>query len=299
LASLSKTRGLDSTRFSFAGRLLTGGGHGTAKGSGKKIGEPASAVDKIPPVTRYPAFADRKDMFPRHPWIPLAALAFSLPAGADFKASATFASDYVYRGYSKSRGNPVLQGNLDYGHESGVYGGFWVSQVGFDDRGYEDRAEVELNPYLGWATELAKDWRLDLSAGRYVYAGKVYGRNSDYNEFYTSLHYRDLVTARVAFAYDAYNRKATTFAYELLARYSVLDTLQLSAGLGFNQASQLLGYNNFYWNAGLTWYAHRYVSVDLRYVDSDTGNHGSGYTHGYFSPRGLEQHYLFSLSMGF
>jgi uncharacterized protein (TIGR02001 family) len=229
----------------------------------------------------------------------LAALAFTLLARADLKGSATLASDYVYRGYSKSRGNPVLQGNLDYGHESGFYGGLWVSQVSFDDKGDRDRAEVELNPYLGWATELAEHWRIDFSANRYVYTGKVFGQNSDYNEFVGALHYRDLVTARVAFAYDAYNRKAMTFDYELVGRYSVLDNLQLSAGFGFYQASQLLEYNNFYWNAGLIWYVNRYVSVDLRYVDSNVKDQDIDSEEGFSSLRGLENHYLFSLSIGF
>lgn len=229
----------------------------------------------------------------------LAAFTFSPPAGADFKASATLASDYVYRGYSKNRGNPVLQGNLDYEHESGFYGGLWVSQVGFDDKGYEDRAEVELAPYLGWATDLTEDWRFDLSANRYVYAGRVFGQNSDYNEFVGALHCRDLVTARVAFAYDAYNREATTFDYELLGRYSVFDNLQWSAGLGFYQAFQLFEYDNFYWNAGLTWYVNRHVSVDLRYVDSSIKGGKTYSDGGFLSPRGLAHRYLFSLSVGF
>lgn len=242
---------------------------------------------------------DRKDMTLHRSWTILAAFAFSLPAGADLKGSMTVASDYVYRGYSKSRGNPVVQGNLDYGHDSGFYGGFWVSQVNFDDKGYGDRAQVELNPYLGWATTLAEQWRADFSAARYLYAGKVRGRGADYNELYAALHYSDRVTARVAYAYDAYDRKATTLAYELLGRYSLLDSLRLSAGVGFNQAAELHEYNSFFWNAGLTWYANRNVSVDLRYVDSSVANHGAVATHGYFSLGNLQHRYVFSLSVGF
>jgi uncharacterized protein (TIGR02001 family) len=232
-------------------------------------------------------------------WILLALLAFSLPAGADFKGSVSLLSNYFYRGYSKSRGDPVLQGNLDYEHESGFFGGLWVSEVSFDDKGYADRAEVELNPYLGWTGEPAENWRVDLSANRYVYAGKVFGQTSDYNEFIGALHYRDLATARVAFAHDAYNRKATTFDYELVGRYSVRDNLQLSAGLGFYQAAQLLEYNNLYWNVGLTWYVNRYVSIDLRYVDSNVKYQETDSEEGFLSPRGVEHRYLFSLSVGF
>ncbi|MEI6270363.1 MAG: hypothetical protein WCP01_15915, partial [Methylococcaceae bacterium] len=40
-------------------------------------------------------------------------LGFS-PANADWHGDLSFRSDYVYRGYSKSQGNPVVQGLIDY-----------------------------------------------------------------------------------------------------------------------------------------------------------------------------------------
>src|SRR5690606_38421885 len=133
------------------------------------------------------------------PWL-LFAL-FSMPALAEFKGSATFATDYVYRGYTKSMNNPVGLGNLEYEHELGLYAGLWVAPVSFDDEYRNDRAQVEIKPYLGWATKFAKNWKFDLAASRYLYDGKVFGRDADYNEFYGSLLYRDLLSARVAFAY--------------------------------------------------------------------------------------------------
>lgn len=69
--------------------------------------------------------------------------------------------------------------------------------------------------------------------------------------------------------------------------------------MSFNQVSRLLGYNNSSWNAGLARYARRHLSAGPRHVDSDAENRGGGYAHGYFSPRGLEQYYPFSLSVGF
>jgi uncharacterized protein (TIGR02001 family) len=223
----------------------------------------------------------------------------SAPVQAELKGSLTFASDYFYRGYSKSRGNPVLQANLEYEHDSGWFGGMWVSQVSFDDKAYADRAQAELNPYFGWGAKIGDDWRVELSAGRYLYAGKIFGRSADYNEFYAGLHYGDLLTARLAVAYDAYNRKATTLAYELLGRYSLLDNVQLSAGLGFNQAQDLFDYDNFYWNAGITWYPTRFLSLDIRYVDADSYRFHGPYSRGFFAPHNLDQRYLFSISAGF
>lgn len=223
------------------------------------------------------------------------------PAWADFKASASFTTDAVYRGYSKSRNNPAFAGNLEYEHGSGIYGGLWVAQVSFDDKGYSDRANVEINPYLGWTYPLAEGWRTDLSASGYVYDGKLFGLASNYGEFAGALHFRDFVTARIAYAHDAYGRKASTFAYELTGRYSPADDWQLSAGLGFYQASELLHGDSFYWNAGLTWYPSRYVAADLRYVDTTAGGYSGsgGGTYHEFHPRPLDRPVLFTLSVGF
>lgn len=229
-----------------------------------------------------------------------ACFAFSLAVDAgEFNGSATITSDYAYRGYSKSRGNPAAQGNLEYSHKSGIYTGLWLSQVSFDNKSVSDRATVELNPYIGWTVDLSEDWRTDLSAGRYIYAGKIAGLDADYNEFHTALHYRDLLSARLSIAYDAYNLKATTLNYELVSRYNLLDTLKLSAGLGLNQAHQLFDANYFYWNAGFTWNVIKHIAVDLRYIDSSLNLVETTYTDNYFNLQPLSNHYLLSLSAGF
>jgi uncharacterized protein (TIGR02001 family) len=240
------------------------------------------------------------DMTIQRLWVLLVpfTLSMSVYAGG-LNGSVTFVSDYAYRGYSKSRGNPVVQGNLEYAHQSGLYGGLGISPVSFDDKAQGNHALVELNPYIGWTLDLSEHWRTDFSVGRYIYAGKINGQNADYNEFYSALHYRDLLTARLAFAYDAYNQNATTLTYELLGRYSLLDTLILSTGLGFNQASQLFDFNYFYWNTGLTWHLNSYVAVDLRYIDSNLNHAEAASADGYLSPHRLRDRYLLSLSMGF
>lgn len=204
----------------------------------------------------------------------LLCLALTAPVhGGEFGASASLASDYAYRGYTKSRGNPVLQGNLSYTANSGVYAGVWVSGVSFDDKPYRARSGGEIYPYLGWGKSWSDDWRTDLSVARYVFDDGIFGRGSDYDEFYGALHWRDRFTARIAFAHDAYNRSAKTFAYELTWRHRPWDRVQLSAGLGFNQAYELLHYDYFYWNAGLSVYLNRHVTLDVRYVDANLDVH--------------------------
>ncbi len=65
------------------------------------------------------------------------------PVKAEWHGELRFTSNYVYRGYSKSQGNPVAQGLIDYEHNSGWFGGLGLSQVTIDNRSNLDHAEVE------------------------------------------------------------------------------------------------------------------------------------------------------------
>jgi len=56
-------------------------------------------------------------------------------------------SDYRYRGISRSEGNPVVQGNVDWVHSSGFYAGVWASNVDFNESG---PGYVEVAPYGGY-----------------------------------------------------------------------------------------------------------------------------------------------------
>ena len=176
-------------------------------------------------------------------------------------------SNYFYRGYSKSGNSPTVRANIDYTHSSGVFGGLWVSRVDFQDKADADPSGVEFYPYVGYSHKLSAQWRLEGSVARYIYAGKIFGKDSDYNEYTVSAHYSDLLTARVDVADDAYNRGDTTVNYEISGRYPLGDRLSISAGLGLNQSQSALEYNWLYWNAGISWF-FKYGALDLRYVDA-------------------------------
>lgn len=218
---------------------------------------------------------------------------------ADWRGDIRFLSDYVYRGYSKSRGNPIVQGNIDYQGNSGWFAGLGVSQARFDDQQYADRAEIEMKPYLGWSLPLATDWRTELSVTGYIYDNKVFNHSANYAEFHASLHYKDGLSATVSVAPDAYHRSAVVANYELAYRRDVLDTVQFSTGLGYHQAGQLLGHDYFYWNAGLSWFATPYLSLDVRYVDVALPNQDAEDHQNEFYPRQQENKYLFSVNLGF
>lgn len=225
---------------------------------------------------------------------------FACQAAAEWHANVKLLSDYLYRGYSKSRGNPVAQAGLNYSAESGWYAGLGLSQARFDDRLNPDRAELELTPQLGWTVPVTGAWRADLSVLGYVFDNKVFGLTSDYAELAAGLHYRDWFSAKASFAPNAYNRSVEIFNYETIARYDIRDDLQVSAGLGFHQAGALLGKDYFFWNAGLTWHLSANLAVDLRYVDvalQDEQHADAHYDD--FYPRVQENKFLFAVALGF
>lgn len=221
-------------------------------------------------------------------------------AEAEWHGQLTFLTDYLYRGYSKNRSNPVVQGQLDYQNTSGWFSGVGVSQISFDDRSYREYANVEIKPYIGLSYSIDADWRTELSVSGYIFDGKVFGKSADYAEFYVSLHYKDWISGTASAAPDAYQRDATVLNYELKYRRDILDNLQFSMGLGYFQAGALLDEDYFYWNAGTSWFMTSYLALDIRYVDVDLDDHhGSDIHHHEFYPRLQEDKYLFSVTLGF
>lgn len=238
-------------------------------------------------------------------WFCLSIGLFSLCFGgrfalADWHGRVNFLSDYIYRGYSKNRGNPLVQGHIDYQDDSGWFGGLSVSQVRFDDGKNVGRASVEIKPHLGWTWPVTAGWRAELAASAYIYDNKIFDHYANYAEVYISAHYQNWLSARVAIAPNAYQRQANVLNYELNYRRDILDTVQFSAGLGYNQAGALLGQDYFYWNTGVSWFLTNNLSVDFRYVDANLGFHESTeYHHDEFYPRPQDNKYLFSVTFGF
>jgi uncharacterized protein (TIGR02001 family) len=222
-----------------------------------------------------------------------------MKAHAEFSGQLRFLSNYVYRGYSKSDGGPIVQGNLDYEHSSGFYLGTWASMVDFGDERLEDHAHVEVTPYLGWNFDLAEDWRVDTVLTRYIFDGKVLEHSADYNEIYALLHFRDLLTGRFAVAFDAYGHGREIFNYELQTRYPLTDTLEVSASLGYEDAEQVLEYDYLYWNLGAKWHFHRNGAIDLRYYDSYHLDERLGQAHHRIGIPEIDNPIVISISVGF
>jgi uncharacterized protein (TIGR02001 family) len=219
---------------------------------------------------------------------------------ADWHGELNFRSDYIYRGYSKSRGTPVLQADIHYQSISNLFAGVGLSQASFD--GYST-TEMEIKPYVGLSQSIDRDWRFDVQAGAYFYDAKVFGHTANYVEFSVALNYQDWLGARFFVAPDAYERYALVKDYELYFRYPLSDACLFSTGLGYAEAKSLIGHDYFYWNSGFSWFLTENVALDLRYVDVNLDDYPkliySRYYPTAFYPRLMDNKFLFSISYGF
>lgn len=215
--------------------------------------------------------------------------------------SITGATDYIWRGYTKSNGKPVVQGNIDYEFISGIFLGSSVSTISFADQGYEDRSTLEFRPYLGFAYQLSDDWRFNAAWTRYLYDGKIFGRSVDYNDFYIYSHFRDLVTLNLNFSENSYNQNHMSFNPEITSRYPVSDSIELSGTLGYNKQKKTLSYDYLYWNSGMTLHFSRHIGIDVRYyggIYTSTTPHEMS-TGWQFSPHVVDHRAVFSMTIGF
>ncbi len=118
----------------------------------------------------------------------IAAAAAGLWAGtaqAEFSATVTATSDYVFRGISQTAEDPALQASVDYESDIGLYVGVWGSNVDFDDCCDEN---VELDGYVGFYNEIGEDWRYDVGAIYYYYPDT--SEDLDYGEVYVGLGWK-------------------------------------------------------------------------------------------------------------
>lgn len=109
-----------------------------------------------------------------------AAIAAALTSGmasAEVTANAGMFSNYIFRGTTYSGDSAAVQGGIDWGHESGIYAGTWVSTLG--TVGLEGG---EIDFYAGYAAE-AGDFGYDLGLLTYQYTSNP---QFNYTEAYVS-----------------------------------------------------------------------------------------------------------------
>ncbi len=106
----------------------------------------------------------------------LALSAAALPALADEAAPSDplsfnvgAVSEYRYRGISQSRLKPALQGGIDYAAPNGFYVGTWASTIKWIKDIPGGDANVEVDLYGGYKTEVSPGLTLDVGGLYYLY----------------------------------------------------------------------------------------------------------------------------------
>ncbi len=110
-------------------------------------------------------------------------------------------SDYTFRGISQTMGGHAIQASVDLSLSSGIYAYAWGSNIDFVPDGEpDDGASHEVDLAVGFATDLSKDWSVDLAMMRYVFPGTLADVDYDYNELMATLCFMDQYSATVAFS---------------------------------------------------------------------------------------------------
>jgi uncharacterized protein (TIGR02001 family) len=103
----------------------------------------------------------------------------------------TLASEYLYRGIAQTRGNPAIQGGLDYSHASGLYAGIWGSNISWiGDAVAGASASLEADIYGGYKGSLGSDFGYDVGVLTYNYpgSGKTLAAVQELNQNTTELY---------------------------------------------------------------------------------------------------------------
>ncbi|MFC3903289.1 conserved hypothetical protein [Acinetobacter marinus] len=118
-------------------------------------------------------------------------IALAAESAVTLSGSAALTSDYRYRGLTQTQSDAALQAGFNFAHTSGVYAGVWGSNVNFGT----DDPHLELDPYLGYSTELsafASKPVLDVGVWYYNYPS---ASELNWAEFYARLTFGSLITA--------------------------------------------------------------------------------------------------------
>ena len=189
--------------------------------------EAAPAADAAAPAAAAPAVAEAA---PVSPW----------------SFNVTLASQYVTRGFSNSKGEPVIQGGVDYVHPSGFNVGFWMSTL--SDK-FVQGSWAETDYYAGYTKAFgdlnvgAQIYYYIYPNGKFVFDGSVKGQSYNYGEFVPTLNYK-WFTAKYWYTY--------TRDY-----FGVNDATMFTTGRGHSRGSGYLDLNtNFDLGHGYALQAH-------------------------------------------
>ncbi len=210
----------------------------------------------------------------------------------EFHGYLTLVSDYVFRGASQSNGDPTVQAGLDYVHPGGVFAGVFAAHTEFPDNSFgSNPGSIELDAYLGYSREIARDWSWDVAALHYDFPDST-GFDYSYRELIANLHFRDTFRLGATVSDDAGAGGASGWTTEIELRRSLSDRYQVSGSLGYYEFGRNDWDDYLYWDLGVSAVAGP-VTFDLRYFDTN------GSEAGFAGPKLTGSRLVGSVSVGF
>ena len=196
--------------------------------------------------------------------------AMPAPAAGSWHAAVSVATDYVFRGFSRSDSDPALQAGLRYQHPSGFGAGVWGSTVGFPaDEGAASERRVELHAFAGYSTPLTEDWSLSGFLLRYEYPGASADIDESYSEAELSIAYRGMFQASLAYTPDVLATGFSGLFAEVSGRHALPRLVDLSGGIGRAELDTPFPTSYSYGHLGIGWSRHGF-DFALGYYRSDS-----------------------------
>ncbi|MBA4049070.1 MAG: hypothetical protein C0476_11075 [Sphingomonas sp.] len=225
------------------------------------------------------------------------------PPAIVISGSATFTTDYRFRGVSRSDTDPAFQGGITISHKSGFYAGFWASNLSGWGTFGGPNLETDLiagfkKPALGGTVDVGFTW--------YTYPGGA--NTTDFVEFYSKLSGTigpATLTAGVFYAPE--QRALGNFSNTPQSRFGDAEDniyvsgdgaiaipktpITLNAHIGYSNGNPGLGPNGTsvtptgsYWDYSIGASAtYKNLTLSVSYVDTDISDARSAYLQPNFS----------------
>jgi uncharacterized protein (TIGR02001 family) len=179
----------------------------------------------------------------------------------------------LVRGISRSSDHPALQLDLHYSSPSGLLAGVFASNAQIDPG---EPRDVELSGFIGYAWNVADEWRAKVLGSHYAYPWNRAGSHYNYDELDVDLAYQGWL--HFALGYSPNSPRFLPAPYrnligvseksaEMSLQRQIFDKFSITAGVGYSflDGPESGGYT--YWSGGAA-YDLRSVTVALSYVDT-------------------------------
>lgn len=178
-------------------------------------------------------------------------------AQAEVSASASIATEYLWRGQTLGLGIPALSGSLDYEHASGLYVGAWVSSG-------DGELGTEYDLYFGFAGDIG-DFGYDIGYASYLYPMSDDDDINDAADVYLGLSYK----AASLYLYKSTDSDADGFYY--VTSLAVSDSVSVDLGGTYDTDEDYMHLDLTYsFNDNIAFTVSQIVTDDSDALDAST-----------------------------